>query len=262
MRELVDEAADVDEVERAHTLLRDPCGLVEEREIRLDLARRTRALHLHRDAVAVRQHGAVHLSDRRRRDRRLLELEEEPLDLEPELGLDHGAGLCERERTNVVLELPQLCDDVGRNDVGARRQQLPELDERRPELVEHLAEARATGRRLRHVDPRPERQEVAQPVSLEEVAEPVTDRDLRDLGQPADVPRGRRHGISVTGALETAVERGLRNRRRRQVGLGQVVGRRRRRSRHRWTFGPLQQAQTVLELRDTQCELVVLAPSR
>ena len=37
----------------------------------------------------------------------------------------------------------QLLDDVGRNDVRPRRHQLPELDERGPELVEHVPEPSA-----------------------------------------------------------------------------------------------------------------------
>ena len=41
--ELVDEPARVDEVERAHAFLGDPRGLVQEREVGLDLPRRVRA---------------------------------------------------------------------------------------------------------------------------------------------------------------------------------------------------------------------------
>jgi hypothetical protein len=42
------------------------------------------------------------------------------------------------------------------------------------------------------------RQQVGQLVGLEEVAEPVPDRDLRDLRQPAEVPllRRLRHALS------------------------------------------------------------------
>src|SRR5213076_1234194 len=60
-RELVDELPRVDEVERADPLPREPRGLVEESEVALDLARRVRALHLHGDAVPVRQRRPVHL---------------------------------------------------------------------------------------------------------------------------------------------------------------------------------------------------------
>ena len=117
--------------------------LVQQREVGLDLARRARALHLDRDAVAVREHGAVHLADRGGRHRRLLELEEEPLDRLVELLLDRLLRQLERERADVVLEAAQLGDDVRRQDVRPHREQLAELDERRPELVEHLAQAPA-----------------------------------------------------------------------------------------------------------------------
>ncbi len=130
-RELVDDLVRVDEVERANPLLREACRLVHEREIRLDLSWRVRPLDLDDDPPAVRQHSAVHLADRRSRERLLLELEEQPLDRLSELVLNRALDVCERERTNVVLQAPQLGDDVGRHDVGPRREQLAELDERR-----------------------------------------------------------------------------------------------------------------------------------
>ena len=89
----------------------------------------------------------MHLADRRGGERLLVELEEQPLDRLAELLLDHALDLRERERPHVVLEAAQLGDDVRRDDVGARREQLAELDERRPELVEHLAQVAAARRR-------------------------------------------------------------------------------------------------------------------
>ena len=146
--ELVDELLRVDEVERADAVLRDPRSLIEKTEVGLDLPRRSRPLHLDRDPAAVREHRRVHLADRRSGDRRLVELEEEPLDRLPELLLDHLPHLRERDRRHVVLELSQLDDDVRRHDVGPRRQKLAELHERRPELVEHLPQTLAPlGRR-------------------------------------------------------------------------------------------------------------------
>ena len=79
----------------------------------------------------VGQRRPVHLADRGRGDRALVEAEERLLDREPELGADHGLDLVERNGRDVVLELAQLGDDVRRDDVGARREQLAELDERR-----------------------------------------------------------------------------------------------------------------------------------
>ena len=138
-RELVHELARVDEVERAHPLAREPGGLVEEREVGLDLARGVRPLHLDRDAPAVRKRRPVHLADRRGRDRGRIELGEELLDREAEVFADHALDVLVREGTHVVLERLELDQDVRRDDVGPRREQLAELDEGRAELVEQLA---------------------------------------------------------------------------------------------------------------------------
>ena len=118
-RELVDEPARVDEVERVHALLHELRRLVEQRDVGLDLPWRARPLHLDGDLLAVREHRAVHLPDRRGGDGLALELEEEPLDRVAEVLDDHALGLLERERTHVVLEAAQLGDDVRRHDVRA-----------------------------------------------------------------------------------------------------------------------------------------------
>jgi hypothetical protein len=81
----------------------------------------------------------VHLADGGRRERREVELEERPIHAQVELGFDGIPHLLERDRRGVVLEPSELGDDVGWNDVGASRQELTELHERRPELVEHHA---------------------------------------------------------------------------------------------------------------------------
>jgi len=74
-----------------------------------------------------------------------------------------------------------------------------ELDEGRAELVEHLSEVLAAlgGTALqRHA--LAAGHEVGQAVGLEEVAEAVPDRYLRDLGDPPEVPRrGACHAVSV-----------------------------------------------------------------
>src|SRR6185295_7582182 len=107
-----------------------------------------------------------------------LELEEEALDRVAEVLDDHALRLLERKRTDVVLEPAQLRDDVRRHDVRTRREQLPELHEGRPELVEQLAEMPAPLGRpglLRHRRETrlgaPARQQVRELVRLEEVAE-------------------------------------------------------------------------------------------
>ena len=99
------------------------------------------------------------------------------------------ADLLERDRRDVVLELAQLGDDVRWHQVGAGREQLAELDERRPELVEHLPQpppAFGDGHVRRRAAP------------VEHVAEAVTPRDAGDLGETADRALARsRHAVSV-----------------------------------------------------------------
>jgi hypothetical protein len=118
--ELVYELARVDEVQRPDTLAGDAGGLVEELEVGFDLARRVRALHLHRDVASVRERSTVHLADRGSSDRGRIELGEELLDREIELLPDHALHVLVGERPDVVLERLELDEDVRRDDVGTR----------------------------------------------------------------------------------------------------------------------------------------------
>src|SRR6266567_4483499 len=142
------------------------------------------------------------LADRGRRGWLLVELEEGLLDRQAELLLNYAPDVGERNRPDVVLQLLELDHDVGRDDVRASREQLAELDEGRPQLVQHLPQPPPAVRgRVGAAVPADPREEVGQPVALEEVAEAVLDRDLRDLGEAADVARGRTgHAISLTRA--------------------------------------------------------------
>ena len=190
--ELVDERLGVDEVERPHALADDARRGSHQLQVRLDLPGSLRPLHLDDDLFAGRQGGAVHLPDRRRGDRPFLEREERLLDREVELALDHTAHLVEGERSDVVLQAAQLGDDVRRDHIGPRREQLAELDERRPELVQHLAQPPPAVGKLRVVIP---------PAPVDEVAEAVPRGDAADLREPAD-PALRAHGahrFSVAG---------------------------------------------------------------
>ena len=66
---------------------------------------------------------------------------------------DHRLDLLERNRRHLVDEPLELLDVDVRKQVGARREQLPELDVRRPELFERLAKrTRALGRRGTRAD--------------------------------------------------------------------------------------------------------------
>jgi hypothetical protein len=82
--------------------------------------------------------------DGRGRERLLADLGE---DGGPEVGLDHGAHDVERHRRNVVDEPAQLLDVRVGQQVRPRGEDLTELDERRAELLERLAELAGALRR-------------------------------------------------------------------------------------------------------------------
>ncbi len=187
--ELLHELVRVDEVELPHALARDARRRGHQPQVRLDLARRGRPLDLDDDLGVVRQRRSVHLADRGGRDRLLLEVEERLLDREAQLRLDDPLDVLHRERRDLVLELAKLDDDVRRHDVGSRREQLAELDEGRPQLVEHLAEASspiAVGLAVGRAAP------------VEEVPEAVAGGDTADLGRAAEAAlRPVVHRVSV-----------------------------------------------------------------
>ena len=180
--ELVDDRHGVDEVEPVDPALHDAGHLVEQGQVALDLPRRSGPLHLHGDQAPARELRKVHLPDRRGRDGHRVERGEELLDRRAQVLLDHPLDVRVRERTHRVLELAQLGDDLGRHDVGAGREELAELHERRPELVEHLAQVAAERRQVLVVDHR----RAPQSAPLEDEAEAVPRCDLRDLAQAAD----------------------------------------------------------------------------
>ena len=243
-RELVDQLANVQEVECAHPLLRDARRLVEQRQVGLDLAGRAGALHLDGDDLAVRQHGTMNLADRGGGDGLAVELDEQSLEGVTKVFLDDALDVLVRERPHVVLEAAQLGDDVGRQHVRPHRQELPELDERRAELVEHFPQVLAAlGRRA--LDERGAAtagQEVGQPVPFEEVAEAVPDGDLGDLRQASEV-------ACAVGRLGHDLQCSTRK--------GRPLVRRVRDCPR----AALDQAYPMLELRDAELELLVV-PAR
>ena len=174
-RELVDERDEVDERQPVDAILEHARELIQQLDVGVDLAFGIRTLHLDDDLVAARQPGTVDLADRGRRDRLFVELED-LLDGEAELRLNDTTDVDEGLRPGAILKPAQLLDDVGRHDVRTGREQLPELDERRSELVEHVAQSPALGPgHVRGVGVGPARR------SAEQLAEPVARGDLRNL---------------------------------------------------------------------------------
>ena len=116
-RELVDQRLGVDEIERPHPLAHDPRRRPHQLEVGLDLPRRLGPLHLDGDLLAVRERRAMHLADRRRRDRGLVEAEERLLDGEPELPSTTPRTSARRGRASHRPAASQLGDDVRRHHV-------------------------------------------------------------------------------------------------------------------------------------------------
>ena len=162
---------------------------------------------------SVSQTRAVHLADGRGRERLLVEAHEQIRELDAERALDCSLIALERHRRHVVLELLQLDDHVRRQDVGARRGDLPELDERRAEVLEHQphahAPARTRGARGRRGSPRSDAISSAlpllrpaggceslplrgrpSPTPAHDLAEAVAHEHRGDVAKPADVTRG------------------------------------------------------------------------
>ena len=145
-------------------------------------------LHLDHHLLAGRKPGAMHLGDGRGCERLRIDLGEQlaPGLLQPLL--DEAQDLLEREGRRAVLQGRKLGDEIGRNHVRARGEDLAELDEGRSQLGERVAKpARARRPKLRRrrtlgdLAP-PER--FPEPRAVEQLPEAVLDDDLADLAQP------------------------------------------------------------------------------
>src|SRR5690606_21233061 len=93
-------------------------------------------LHLDGHASAVAQHGAMHLTERCRGERRRLERLEAFRDAESELLFDDRLDVGERERLDLVLKAGQRLEVGRRKQIGTRREQLAELDVRGAQTLE------------------------------------------------------------------------------------------------------------------------------
>src|SRR5581483_2861019 len=100
-------------------------------------------LDLDDDVLAGPQGGRVDLRDRRRRDRGLVEAREDFVEGSPEVLLDDAPHDVERLGAHLVATEPELGDELFGKDALARREDLPELDVGRPEVLEGAPEATA-----------------------------------------------------------------------------------------------------------------------
>ena len=141
LRELPEHALDVDDLlkRRARGGFRHE-GL-EQREVLLDLAARVRPLHLHDDAITADERRAMHLADGAGGQSLRLDRVEDVLPGNAELLLHDRDDLGLAHRRHFVLQRGELRDELRRQEIGARREDLPELGESGPELLERGAQA-------------------------------------------------------------------------------------------------------------------------
>ena len=121
----------------------------------------------------------------------------------PSSALDALLHLLPRERGDVVLQLGELGREVGRDQVAARRQDLPHLDERRPEPLQGMADAHrrrqvllpagGLGRGLDHVRREPG---VLEAAALQSVEDALLPQHLGDLAVARAAPRPRLGGAA------------------------------------------------------------------
>ena len=109
-------------------------------QVDFDALPNARALDLDRHLRAVAQHRAMDLRHRRGRQRQPVELEEQLFERGVELRLNDLHDALGGNGLNGVLEARQSMDVVRRQEVRARAEQLAELDEARPELLEGAGE--------------------------------------------------------------------------------------------------------------------------
>ncbi len=103
-------------------------------EVGLDQHFDARAQHLDHHPLAVRQPRPMHLRQRGRSHRHLLEPREDRGQRAPEVLLDLPHDGSERVRRHLVLEARELADDGGGKQVDAGAQELAELDQPAPHL--------------------------------------------------------------------------------------------------------------------------------
>ena len=180
----------------------DPIGQFAERTQQFDIALDARLnigpQHLDHDFAAIAQFGGMHLGDRGRGQRLLVEGGEASADGGAERAFDGDARLAAGERCDLVLQRGQFVGDVGRQQIATGREDLAELDEDRPELGQGQDQARAArqgrdlGRRARHEQARPTQDAEAVGI-VDDVIESITYDDRRDAHHPRQQTPGSGH---------------------------------------------------------------------
>jgi len=145
------------------------------------------------------QPGPVHLRDRGRRQRHGIEGREHLLGRTAEVLDQLRQQQFVRHGRRAVLQLAELGDPLGLEQVDPGRQHLAQLDEGRPEFLEHASQPlrRRQVDQLMTVAPVQRAagilERIGQPEALDQVAEAVADQDRGDIVQAAQIAdRGER----------------------------------------------------------------------
>jgi len=149
---------------------------------------------LDRDVLAAGRDGEMDLRDRRGGNRLVVEAGEDGRERLAKLGLDDAAGDRAGKGRQAVLQLRHVGGEFLAEQIGARRQQLAELDEARAERVQRGGEALTRPRggkrvaRAQQAKDGEQRQQHGDAVEHEERV--VARQDQADLDQPGKVAAG------------------------------------------------------------------------
>mmetsp|Transcript_19001 Transcript_19001/g.56599 ORF Transcript_19001/g.56599 Transcript_19001/m.56599 type:complete len:241 (-) Transcript_19001:393-1115(-) len=126
--------------ERRHVGIDDAHETAQQQHVDRDALADRRPLHLDRDPLATVQPPLVHLPQARGRDRLLADLRKHLTHRPAQLLLDHRKRDLVGEARQPVLQARQHLEVVARKQVRPRAQRLPDLDKRRAERAEQLAQ--------------------------------------------------------------------------------------------------------------------------
>jgi hypothetical protein len=165
---------------------------------------RTADLHHHRRAVV--QPRGVHLRDGSGGQRLGLELREDGFGFAAEVFAQLRAQRLKRQRGHLAVELLELDDPLRPEQVGPAGEDLPELDEGRPEFLQrqpHL-HRRAQPRKIGRVLPVQRMARALEPLGQTQTAHQVTEavayQHPGDLLEAHPIARGE-HGVDQHGAI-------------------------------------------------------------
>src|SRR5712691_6149560 len=162
----------------------------EEIGVAADLLLDARTLHLDHHVLARGEPRAVHLGDRRGRHRGGVDRGEELVGGFAQALLDQLQDQLHRHGRGAILKMAELGDEIRRQDVGPRGEDLPQLDEGGPQLRQGLAEAaRGGGAHLFRRGPHflATAEDVPDLGAIPELAESVARDDHADLAQSLEV---------------------------------------------------------------------------